>query len=440
MKITAAEYKNRRDRLASNLSNNSIVVLESAPVFIRNGDVEHAYRQDSYFYYLTGFCEPDSVTVLIKEHDRYDFILFSQKRDPKVEKWVGKKAGQEGAVNRFGADRGYDINEIDQIMPKLLDKKDIVHRLMGHTHSLDVKLNVWLSLLQKMTRQGAVLPKKFYALNSTLNEMQQVAEISAQAHRNAMLKSVSLMSGGVKAYEYQLESVITSTCLDHGSKRQAYPSIVAGGENACVLHYIENDQEIKKGALVLIDAGGELDYYAADITRTFPASGVFSDEQKILYQIVLDAQKAAINEVVIGNNWDQPHQAALHVLVQGLVDIGILTGDVSTLIDDQAYLPFYMHKTGHWLGVDVHDVGEYRDELGQWRLFREGMVLTIEPGLYIDPEDENVDERWKGIGIRIEDDVVVTSQLAHVLSSSVPKEIAEIEALMQSTLNGRISS
>jgi len=240
-------------------------------------------------------------------------------------------------------------------------------------------------------------------------------------------------------FEYQLDAEIQHQFMTEGSRWPAYPSIVGGGENACILHYIENDQPLQKGDLVLIDAGCELDYYAADITRTFPVSGEYSDSQKALYQLVLDAQLAAIAEVRPGNHWNQPHEAALNVLVTGLVELGLLEGDVDSLIEDEAYKPFYMHKTGHWLGMDVHDVGEYRDALNlneegkatEWRTFEKGMVLTVEPGLYVSADDESVDEKWRGIGIRIEDDVVVTNDGCHILTSGVPKTVEEIESLIQ---------
>lgn len=457
--LPSSEYQLRREKLLKLLPENSIAILPAAQPTVRNRDVDHLFRQDSNFYYLTGFSEPHAVAVFVPGHkdedgDLAEFMMFCQDRDPEMEQWVGRRAGVEGAAISFGADMAYVIEALEQVVPELLDGREQVFSLIGENKEFDQQLMDWMKSVKAKIRSGAKPPRQFHSLDLILSEMrliksdaeiavmQQAADISARAHVRAM------QAAKTADYEYQLEAEINHQFMTEGSRWPAYPSIVGGGDNACILHYIENNQRLKDGDLILIDAGCELDYYAADITRTFPRNGKFSTEQKALYQLVLDAQLAAIEQVKVGSHWDQPHQAALQVLVAGLVELGLLSGDVQQLIEDEAYKPFYMHKTGHWLGMDVHDVGEYRDALAgadadkklanpkSWRSFEKGMVLTVEPGLYI-PIDgmidgqEVIDEKWRGIGIRIEDDVVVTAKGCHILSSAVGKTVAEIEAIMQ---------
>lgn len=437
MKLDAKEYPKRRRVLMDALSDNSIAILPAAPVTIRNRDVEHLYRQDSDFYYLSGFDEDNAVIVLIPGRAHGEYVVFCHDKDPAQEIWTGKRLGPNAAIKELGADDAFPIDDIDDILPGLLEGKDRIYANLGLTPEFDQKLMQWVKHIKAQSRLGKTAPHEFSALDPLLHEqrliksaseiklMRQAATISAHAHANAMKASMRCR------YEYELEAELMHTFMSAGSRWPAYASIVGSGDNACILHYTRNDQAIKSNSLVLIDAGCELDYYAADITRTFPARGRFSRAQKALYQVVLDAQLAAIDAVQPGNHWNQPHEAALSVLTQGLIDLGIIEGSLEDALQEERYKPFYMHKTGHWLGMDVHDVGDYRID-GQWRLLEPGMVLTIEPGLYMAPDNTDIDEQWRGIGIRIEDDVVVTRNGHDILTGDVPKTIDAIEALMAS--------
>lgn len=444
--LDRAEYASRRQRLIEQLHPNSIALIPSAAASIRNGDVEHPFRQDSDFYYLTGFAEEQALLVLIRHQQGDQALLFCQDKIPEQEIWTGRRLGAEAAPEELAIDHAMIIDQVDDELPKLLDGKQRIYTNLGANAEFDRQVLHWVNLVKQQVRSGAIAPHEFSTLEHLLHDMRLVkspaeiaqmqvaADISAEAHRQAM---VTVKPG---MYEFQLEAEINRIFMQHGSRWPAYPSIVGSGDNACILHYTANTSEIADGDLILIDAGCELDYYASDITRTFPATGRFSPEQALLYQLVLDAQYAAIDAVKPGNHWDQPHQAALTVLTRGLVKLGLIKVEgltdeeptdqqVQDLIEQQAYRPFYMHKTGHWLGMDVHDVGTYRVD-GEWRPLQPGMVLTVEPGLYIAPDDTNVEARWRGIGIRIEDDVVVTESGCHILSAAVVKEIADIEALM----------
>ena len=435
MRITKAEYARRRKALMSQMEPNSIAILPAAQVFIRNRDVEHNYRQDSDFQYLTGFPEPEAVAVLVPGREHGEYVLFCQEKIKEKEIWTGRRLGPEAAPDVLGCDDAFPISDIDDILPGLIEGKDRVYASLGVSPVFDNQLMQWVNHIKTQVRNGATPPREFSALDHLLHEirlikspaeialMQRACEISADAHTRAM----QMVKPGM--FEYELEAELMRTFMAAGSRWPAYPSIVGTGENACILHYTHNNAEIKDGDLILIDAGCELDYYASDITRTFPASGKFTEPQRKLYQLVLDANYAAIDAVKAGASWNDPHMAAVKVLVAGLVQYGLLSGDEETLIEEQAYRQFYMHKTGHWLGMDVHDVGEYRID-GEWRLLEEGMVLTIEPGLYIAPDDETVDPMWRGIGIRIEDDVVVTKKGCKVLTCDVVKDVDAIEALM----------
>lgn len=437
MKLDAREYPRRRQRLMAQMAPNSIAIVPSAPVTIRNRDVEHQYRQDSDFYYLTGFAEEHAVLVLIPGREHGEYVLFCQEKIKEQEIWTGRRVGPEAAPDVLGVDDAFPINDIDDILPGLLEGKDKVYTNLGVSPDFDRQLWSWINHIKAQVRNGSRPPREFSNLDHLLHEMRlfksaaevdvmrRAGEISADAHVRAM----QMVKPGM--YEYQLEAEIMRTFMAAGSRWPAYPSIVGTGENACILHYTRNDAVIADGDLILIDAGCELDYYASDITRTFPANGRFSEPQAKLYQLVLNAQHAAIAAVKAGNNWADPHDAAVRVLVAGLIDLGLLCGGVDENIENQEFRRFYMHKTGHWLGMDVHDVGEYRVD-GQSRLLEPGMVLTVEPGLYVAPDDTTVDTCWRGIGIRIEDDVVVTADGCEILTSGVPKEIADIEALMAS--------
>lgn len=435
MKLDSKEYAKRRRQLLDLMRPNSIAIIPSAPTTTRNRDVEHPFRQDSDFYYLSGFAEEFSVIVLISGREQGEYVLFCQEKIKEQEIWTGRRVGPEAAIDVLGCDDAFPITDIDDILPGLIEGKDCVYTNLGVSPEFDTRLMSWVNDIKAQVRNGATPPREFSALDYLLHEMrlikspaeikvmQRAAEISADAHTRVM----QMVKPGM--YEYQLEAELIRTFMAAGSRWPAYPSIVGTGENGCILHYTQNTSEIKDGDLILIDAGCELDYYASDITRTFPANGKFSPAQAAMYQLVLDANIAAIAAVKPGANWNSPHEVAVKILTAGLVEHGLLTGNVDELIESEAYRQFYMHKTGHWLGMDVHDVGEYRID-GQWRILEEGMVMTIEPGLYIAPDDGSVDPKWRGIGIRIEDDIVVTKTGCKVLTADVVKEIAAIEALM----------
>ncbi|HEC73599.1 MAG TPA: Xaa-Pro aminopeptidase [Methylophaga aminisulfidivorans] len=433
------EFAKRRQHLMDIMGPNTIAVLPNAPVANRNRDVDYPYRSDSSFYYLTGFDEPESVLVLIPGREHGEYILFCRERDIDKEIWDGYRAGQEGAIKNFSADDSYPISDLDDILPGLIEGKEKVFYTMGNQASFDQHIVSWLNHLRQNARSGKHSPTEIIELEHCMNElrlfkssqevkaMRYAAEVSAQAHIRAMQET------HVGKWEYEIEAELIHEFMKNGCRSPAYPSIVGGGENGCILHYIENNSKLKHNELLLIDAGGEYECYAADITRTFPINGKFTSAQRALYQIVLNAQKAAIDAVKPGNHWNQPHEAAVAVLTQGLVDVGILKGDVDTLIQEGAYREFYMHRTGHWLGMDVHDVGDYKVG-GDWRLLEPGMVLTVEPGLYI-RNPSHVNKKWHFIGIRIEDDVLVTKTGHDVLTKDAPKEIDDIERIMAKAIH-----
>ena len=433
--IPVKDFAERRRRLMEQMAPDSIAILPSAPERTRNRDVLHPFRQDSDFQYLTGFGEPEAVLVLIPGREHGESVLFCKERNPEKELWDGFLAGPEGAIERFGLDDAFPIADIDEILPGMIEGRSRLYYPLGKDHNFDTQVMEWVQTLRAKVRSGARPPGEFVALEHLLHDlrlyksaneikvMARAGEISAEAHCNAMKRA---RKGG---YEYQLEAELIHTFMSHGARSTAYPSIVGSGANGCILHYIENSAPLKEGDLVLIDAGCELECYASDITRTFPVSGRFSEPQRALYEVVLAAQYAAIDAVKPGNHWNHPHEAALKVLTQGLVELGLLDMSVDEALEKEAYRPFFMHRTGHWLGLDVHDVGDYK--VGDaWRVLEPGMALTVEPGLYIAPDNSSVDERWRGIGIRIEDDVVVTRDGCRVLTDGVPKTIDAIEALM----------
>ncbi|PVY76513.1 Xaa-Pro aminopeptidase [Tamilnaduibacter salinus] len=436
MMMPIQEFADRRARLAERMAEDSIAIVPAAPERVRNRDVLHPFRQDSDFYYLTGFNEPDAVFVLIPGREHGEAVLFCRERNPEKELWDGSLVGQDGAVADYGMDDAFPIADIDDILPGMIEGRSRVYYPLGRDQSFDTKVMDWVKRIRSKLRAGAQPPGEFVALEHTLHDlrlyksaaevkvMARAGQISAEAHRRAMKRA---LKGG---YEYQLEAELIHTFMEHGARSTAYPSIVGSGANACVLHYIDNSAPLNDGDLVLIDAGCELENYASDITRTFPVNGRFSDAQKALYEVVLAAQYQAIEAVQPGNHWNQPHEVAVEVLTQGLIELGILRDmTLDQAIEKQAYRPYFMHRVGHWIGMDVHDVGDYK--IGDaWRVMEPGMAMTIEPGLYIPPDDTNVDEKWWGIGIRIEDDVVVTRKGCRILTSDVPKTIEDIEALM----------
>ncbi|MGD2119996.1 MAG: aminopeptidase P N-terminal domain-containing protein, partial [Chromatiales bacterium] len=362
-------------------------------------------------------------------------VLFCRSKDATKAMWDGHMAGQEGAIEEYGADDSFPIDDLDEILPRMLEQKSRIFYAMGCNQELDRRLSEWITSIKCQSRSGLQSPLeiieldhylhdlRLYKSRSEISLMRKAANISASAHKKVMQAS----KPGMK--EYQLETVFEHECAMQGAREQAYPSIVGCGDNACVLHYIDNHDELADGKLLLIDAGCELDYYASDITRTFPVNGRFSPAQAELYQIVLDAQLAAIDKVRPGNHWNDPHEAAVRVICRGLLRLGILKGTYANAMKKESYRKYYMHRTGHWLGMDVHDVGDYKVD-GAWRLLEPGMVLTVEPGIYIPENASGVAKKYRGIGIRIEDDVVVTRDGHDILSKNAPKQIAEIEALM----------
>jgi Xaa-Pro aminopeptidase len=433
--IPKAEYARRRKALMEQMEPNSIAILPAAAVAIRNRDVEHVYRQDSDFQYLSGFPEPEAVIVLIPGREYGEYVLFCRERNPERELWDGLRAGQDGAIRDFGADDAFPITDIDDILPGLIEGRDRVYSSMGNNPEFDRHVMEWINVIRSKAHLGAQPPKEFVALDHLLHDMRlyksaaevkvmrEAAQISARAHVRAMQTSRAGL------YEFSLEAELDYEFRKGGAKMPAYGSIVASGRNACILHYQENDAPLKDGDLVLIDAGCEIDCYASDITRTFPVSGTFSAEQKAIYELVLRSQEAAFAAIKPGNHWNQAHEATVQVIAAGLVELGLLQGEVDELIAAEAYKAFYMHRAGHWLGMDVHDVGEYKVG-GEWRVLEVGMALTVEPGIYVSPDNQNVAKKWRGIGVRIEDDVVVTKKGCEILTSGVPKSVPEIEALM----------
>ncbi len=429
------EFARRRKRLMQMMDKDSVAILPAAPVRMRNRDVEYPYRPDSDFFYLTGFAEPEAVMVLVPGRKHGEYILFCRENDPVMETWNGPRAGQDGAIEEYGADDSFPIDDIDDILPGLLENKSRVFYTMGIHKDFDQRLIGWVNRLREQSRAGIHTPGEFVALEHHLHDMRlyksayeitrmrRAAKISAKAHIQAM----QVCKPGMN--EYQIEAELHHQFAKQGARSPAYSSIVGGGKNSCILHYVDNNEVLNDGDMLLIDAGAEVECYAADISRTFPVNGIFSKEQRALYQLVLDAQYAAIEQVQPGNHWNQPHEAAVKVLTKGLIKLGLLKSTPAKAIKDESYKKFYMHRTGHWLGMDVHDVGDYKVE-EQWRVLEPGMVLTVEPGLYIAPM-KGVAKKWHNIGIRIEDDVLVTKKGHDILSKDTPKEIDEIEALMQ---------
>ena len=426
-------FKKRRDELMQ-LMEDGIAIFPTAPEFIRNGDVHFIFRPDSDFYYLTHFPEPEAVAVLVPGQPNGKFILFCRQRDYDRETWNGVRRGLDGAVKIYGADDAFPIEDISDILPGMLENKNRIYCNMGRYRDFDNQLIEWLKASESVAKMHSDTGGKLVDIGHILHEMRLIktkdeiklmshaAEISASAHCRAMQTCQPNM------YEYQVESELEYIFRKEGARSTAYPSIIAGGGNACVLHYTDNNARLNDGELLLIDAGAEIDCYASDITRTFPINGHFTDDQLVLYKIVLSAQEAAIAQVHPGNTWNQPHEAAINIISQGLIDLGLLTGPLDQILEEQHYRKFYMHKTGHWLGMDVHDVGDYQIE-GKWRPLEAGMTLTIEPGIYI-PPDKTIEPRWHNIGIRIEDDILVTHNGHHILTNGVPKAPKEIEALM----------
>lgn len=425
-------FQSRRQRLTAMLGD-GVAIIPTAPETLRNRDAHYAYRFDSYFWYLTGFNEPEAVLVLVGGAAPKS-ILFCREKNEEREIWDGFRYGPETAAATFGFDEAFSMAELDQKLPELLADRPTLWHSLGHDAGWDQRITTALNAVRAQARSGKRPPSSINDLRSLIDAMRllkdaheiglmkQAAEISSDGHRRAM----QACRPGV--YEYALEAELGYEFRRRGADAHAYTPIVAGGDNACVLHYVGNNQPLQDGALVLIDAGCEVAGYAADITRTFPVNGRFSAAQRDVYEIVLAAQMAAIAAVKPGATFIAPHEAALKVLVQGMADLKLLQGSVDGIMESEAYKRFYMHRTSHWLGLDVHDAGDYKDG-DAWKTLVPGMVLTIEPGFYIRPA-ENVPAHLAGIGIRIEDDVLVTAMGAEVYTSA-PKSVAEIEAVMQ---------
>lgn len=410
-----------------------IAVLPSAPVRLRSRDVEYRFRQDSDFYYLTGFAEPHAVAVLAPGRDKGEYILFCRDRDSDKERWDGSRAGPDGAVEHYGADDAFPIDDIDDILPGIMESCSSVYYTMGAYTDFDRRMADWVRSLRSRNAKGIHTPDEFVALDHILHDMRLYksrAEISAMRRSakitvSAHKRAIAMVQSGMFEYEVEAEYV-------HEFRRRgatiSYPPIVGTGINACTLHYIDNNARLANGELLLIDAGCEYDYYASDVTRTVPVSGRFEPAQREIYEIVLEAQLAAIGKTCKGNHWNDPHDAAVRVITRGLRKNGLLEGSLPRLLREGAYRQFFMHRTGHWIGMDVHDVGDYKvgDE---WRLLESGMVMTVEPGIYI-PASRKVPARWRNIGVRIEDDVAVTNTGPDVLSKGLVKEADDIENLM----------
>ncbi len=430
----SAEFARRRRQLLRILGRGGIAIVPAAPIRHRNNDVEYPYRQDSDFHYLTGFPEPEAVAVLVAGRAAAEYILFVRDRDALRETWDGRRAGPEGAVASYGADDAFPISDIDEILPGLLENRERVYYAMGTHPEFDQRVLGWLQGLKDQARRGKHPPQEIVALDHVLHDlrlfksrdelalMRESARIAAAAQRRAM----QFCRPG--RYEYEIEAELQHEYRRHHAE-PAYQPICGGGANSCILHYRENDAVLRDGDLLLVDAGCEYQSYASDITRTWPVNGQFSAAQREVYEVVLQAQRAAISKVRPGNHWNDPHVAAVQAITQGLVQLGLLKGRVPSLIKTEAYRQFFMHRTGHWLGLDVHDVGDYK--VGEaWRVLEPGMVMTVEPGIYIPAGQRGVAKRFADIGIRIEDDVAVTQEGAEVLTSDVPSSISGIENLM----------
>jgi Xaa-Pro aminopeptidase len=431
--IDRSVYQARRARLAAAMGA-GVAIVPTAPERTRNRDAHYPYRFDSTFYYLTGFREPEAVLVLVAG-ERAHSILFCRERDPEREIWDGFRHGPDAARTLFGFDEAHPITRLDELAPGLIADREALYCSLGADAAWDSRVIRWLNHVHGEARKGVAAPDALRDVRALVDEMRLVkgpeelavmrraAAISAGAHVRAMRRTRPGCG------EHEIEAELLYEFRRHGAQAPAYTPIVAGAERACILHYVQNDRVLHDGDLLLIDAGCELDGYASDITRTFPVNGRFSGPQREIYQLVLAAQAAAIAAVRPGNPWDAPHRAAVGVLAQGLIDLGLLAGSLDDALEQETYRRFYMHRTGHWLGLDVHDVGAYK-QAREWRPLAPGMVLTVEPGCYLRAAD-GVPERFAGIGIRIEDDVAVGEAGAEVLSSDAPKSPADIEALMR---------
>ena len=430
----AETFRARRAKFLQAIGEGATAILPSAPVAIRSGDVEFIYRQDSDFYYLTGFVEPESIAVFSPGHPDGEFVMFVRPRDKERETWTGKRAGIEGAIIDYGAVKAYVPEELEKILPRYLERSERIFYPMGRNQQVDERVLRMVQSSSAMRPRIGSGPYTIVDPREMLHEsrlrkepielelMRHAAAISAEAHKAAMSKA----RGGMN--EWQIEAEVDFAFRSRGAAGPSYPSIVASGPNAAILHHIENRREMRAGELLLIDAGCEYEFYASDITRTFPVGAKFTELQRQLYSIVLEAQLKAIDRALPGARFDDPHDAALRVLVDGMRDLGLVKGSAEEVIEKATYRRFYMHRTSHWLGMEVHDVGLYRVK-GESRKLEPGMVLTVEPGLYIDEDCEDAPEHLRGIGIRIEDDVLITEGGHEIITAATPKLIGDVEAL-----------
>ena len=433
MSINIKEFSARRSQLIAKMGE-GIAIIPTAPEVIRNRDSHYPYRFDSHFYYLTGFKEPESLLVLIAG-DTPKSILFCRDKDIEREIWDGFRYGPDSAEKQFGFDEAFSISQLDEMLPKLMGNQSKLFYSLGADAAWDVKVTCWLNQVKDLARTGVSAPQSVHDVRQLIDTQRLIkspceqatmrlsGNIAAAAHNRAMRFTKPNMK------EYEVEAEFLHEFYKNGAQSPAYTSIVAGGINACTLHYNANNCVLNNGDLLLIDAGCELDGYASDITRTFPVNGKFSAAQKDLYELVLNAQLAAIEVAKPNNHWNAPHEAALAVLVQGFIDFKLCKGSVDEVLETGSYRQFYMHRTGHWLGLDVHDAGEYKDKAGNWALLEAGNTLTVEPGCYVRPAD-NVPKQFWNIGIRIEDDVLITKTGNEVLSKNAVKSVADIEGLM----------
>jgi Xaa-Pro aminopeptidase len=425
-------FAERRKEFMS-LMGEGVAIFAAAPIRIRNHDVDYEFRQDSNFFYLTGFEEPECVCILAPGHSKYEYILFVRPKDKEKETWTGLRAGIEGACENFRADIAYPIEDLESILPQFLQDAPRMYYTLNLYPEWDQRVFRVLDYLRQMHRAGIYPPSQIIDPSEKISEMrlikraedievlQKAVDISVRGHVAAM-KSVA-----PEKYEYEVQAVLEYIFRSSGSMRNGYPCIVGSGPNTCILHYNNNDQQMKDGDLLLVDAGAELDYFTGDVTRTYPVNGKFTAEQRSVYEVVLQAQKKAIEACKPGNTHHFVHQIAVHALTDGMIQLGLLRGSVDENIENENYKKYYFHRTGHWLGMDVHDTGKYRMDR-QWRVLEEGMVTTVEPGLYIPSGDEH--SHFRNIGIRIEDDVLITSKGPTVLSAACPKEIKDLEAIL----------
>jgi Xaa-Pro aminopeptidase len=426
-------FKQRRARFMAEIGA-AAAILPSAPVALRSNDVEYVYRQDNDFYYLTGFAEPESVALFAPGHKDGEFVMFVRPRDRERETWTGRRAGVEGAMLDYGADKAYVIDEFERVLPRYLADVERMYYPLGHNERMNARVLELMRGAQAMrprTGSGPIAmvdPRELIhearlkKRPEELDAMRRAVAISCEAHKDAMRRA----RGGMM--EWEIEALVDYAFRSRGAAGPSYPSIIASGPNAATLHYIQNDRQMQSGDLLLIDAGCEVDFYASDVTRTFPVGARFNPAQRALYSVVLEAQRRGIESIKPGVRFDDVHEAALRVLVEGMIDLGLVKGPLNDAIASAAYRRYYMHRTSHWLGMDVHDVGLYRVGGGS-RALEPSMVLTVEPGIYISPDDESAPESMRGVGIRIEDDVLVTAEGHEVLTAAIPKTIEEVEAL-----------